>query len=384
MTIVNLLTTGSVMMFVWNVDRPGPGLKRVALGDLLLGAGLLLLVATKVVPDPAIALISYLAQLAGVISLVTGVRAFRGFSPLSTKLISSLSVSYSFAIVFLLYSQNQLTSRVVFASVFMALLSTLLAATMVSRMPEEDRPLYLFMGILFGFHAVTLLIHAAWILSHGGAQPLLLPNSTELSTLFTLNFVTTGCGFGLATASSRRLYRDTRILALHDPLTQLPNRRMLDERLAQARTPAPGSSIALVYLDLNNFKSINDTLGHQAGDEALRIFAGRLRSATRGCGFPARLGGDEFVALLESVPSRGAAFSLMESISDAVTDQMTLDGHVVSMNLSCGVAVYPGDVSCVADLVGAADAAMYRAKVGAQRFQSRPGAVLATHPNPLV
>ncbi len=200
-----------------------------------------------------------------------------------------------------------------------------------------------------------------------------------------MNFVTQGCCFAISIASSRKLYHNTRTLALLDPLTQLANRRMIDERIEKLSRPQSGSEphVALIYFDLDDFKVINDTLGHHAGDEALVIVGDRLRSNSGAHAFPARLGGDEFVMLLEGVRSRGAAFSFMESMVQIIESEMTVSGHKVSLSVSCGMALYPGDVSSVSDLMRAADDSMYQAKRSPRQFDTFPARQFDTYPKPL-
>lgn len=148
--------------------------------------------------------------------------------------------------------------------------------------------------------------------------------------------------------------------ALADPLTGLANRRSFDEELTRAGTwaAATGRPLALVTVDLDHFKSINDTYGHAVGDQALQVVAGALRSVAGPDTVAARLGGDEFVMLMRTGTS--GALRSTEALRDAVAADTTLPGG--PPRLSIGVAVLPDDAATVDDLTKASDAALYDAK----------------------
>ena len=153
-------------------------------------------------------------------------------------------------------------------------------------------------------------------------------------------------------------------LARLDSLTGLPNRNMflgeLDRAIARARRL--GSSFAVSFIDLDRFKVINDTLGHDAGDELLRIMAARLVATLRASDMVGRLGGDEFVVLLEGDASLGALRAATDKLLRAISEPMTVQGCSFVVTGSIGVSVYPGDGADAALLLRHADAAMYLAK----------------------
>ena len=155
-----------------------------------------------------------------------------------------------------------------------------------------------------------------------------------------------------------------RHMALHDVLTGLPNRRLLAETLesALARAQRHGHRLALLFLDLDRFKLVNDTLGHAAGDELLGEVARRLRAAVRQEDLIARLGGDEFTVVLEELQHPDNAAHLARKLIEAVARPMQLCGRELTPSTSVGIAIYPDDARSAADLSKAADAAMYRAK----------------------
>lgn len=155
-------------------------------------------------------------------------------------------------------------------------------------------------------------------------------------------------------------------MAMVDPLTGLPNRRLFRELFEHAQQVARRSqhTMALLFIDLDRFKQINDTLGHPAGDELLRTIAQRLRGVVRGSDIVGRLAGDEFVALLPEVRGHEAVAQTALRIIHAVETPVPLAGHAVVMQVSAsvGVAMYPGDGQSFDELLAQADQAMYRAK----------------------
>ncbi|WP_438749622.1 sensor domain-containing protein [Pararhizobium sp. O133] len=154
-------------------------------------------------------------------------------------------------------------------------------------------------------------------------------------------------------------------MAHHDALTGLPNRVLFDERVANAlqQARASGQWVALAFLDLDNFKLINDTLGHKAGDELLRVVAARMLGCVRKSDMIVRVGGDEFIILLNGLPTEsGVVVSRLEEIRAAIGAPLTLDGRTLQVSCSMGVVCYPDHGQIATELLANADSAMYRAK----------------------
>jgi diguanylate cyclase (GGDEF)-like protein/PAS domain S-box-containing protein len=151
--------------------------------------------------------------------------------------------------------------------------------------------------------------------------------------------------------------------AFHDALTLLPNRALFMDRLehALARTRHTGQPVAVLFLDLDNFKVVNDSLGHKVGDQLLVSMGRRLLNCVRGSDTVARLGGDEFTILIEDVASVQLATGLAERIADALTAPFILEGRDVFLNTSVGIAVSTGDEE-PEEVLRNADLAMYQAK----------------------
>jgi diguanylate cyclase (GGDEF)-like protein len=168
----------------------------------------------------------------------------------------------------------------------------------------------------------------------------------------------------LARANSELEHR-----ALHDALTGLPNRVLFQDRLEQTMrsTRRGDSSMALFLLDLDRFKEVNDTLGHEAGDILLQQVAVRLQNALRESDTIGRLGGDEFAIILPAIDAKGAA-QVAERIHCVLEQPLTLEGHQIDVEASIGIALFPAHGEDSGTLLRHADAAMYEAKRADQGY----------------
>lgn len=165
-------------------------------------------------------------------------------------------------------------------------------------------------------------------------------------------------------SSIKQTQEQLNYLAYHDPLTDLPNRLLFNDRLTHAmeRAARTGSQLAVLFIDLDNFKNVNDSLGHPVGDELLIKVASRLRSLSRKDDTVARLSGDEFVVILENIKDTQDTVSMAQKLIEAFHDQFLVRGHELHVTLSIGISIYPRDGTDVQTLVRNADAALYRAK----------------------
>lgn len=158
-------------------------------------------------------------------------------------------------------------------------------------------------------------------------------------------------------------------LAHHDALTGLPNRRMFEQRLAQVLelSRRSGRSCALLFVDLDDFKAINDTRGHAVGDLVLQAVARTIVGAVRQVDTVARLAGDEFTVLCENVDSEGAALQIVTKLQHAFEPPLDIDGEPLAVRASIGLSLFPRDAQDARTLMASADAAMYRIKQGHKR-----------------
>jgi diguanylate cyclase (GGDEF)-like protein len=161
-------------------------------------------------------------------------------------------------------------------------------------------------------------------------------------------------------------------LALYDHLTGLPNRTLFADRLDRAIGLAKraGNSFSLLYIDLDNFKEVNDRLGHQAGDQLLQMAAERLLRCVRDSDTVSRQGGDEFLALLINCSDANGSILCAQKIVDTLGAPYPIDGKQLRLSATVGIALYPSDATEARSLVRAADNAMYRGKgAGRGRYE---------------
>jgi diguanylate cyclase (GGDEF)-like protein len=161
------------------------------------------------------------------------------------------------------------------------------------------------------------------------------------------------------------------VMAYHDTLTGLPNRLLLQDRLQQALVQAGrnGQLVGVMYLDIDHFKQLNDSLGHHLGDQVLKGFAGRLEGCVRRSDTVARIGGDEFVIVIAAVAEPEGVAEVARKIIDRMKAPLRLPEREVSVATSIGVALYPRDAEDGEMLLKYADLALYEAKrKGRSRF----------------
>jgi diguanylate cyclase (GGDEF)-like protein len=171
---------------------------------------------------------------------------------------------------------------------------------------------------------------------------------------------------GIARDISERKMFEQRLseMATHDFLTGLPNRVLLNDRfnMALALAHRNKNRLAIIAVDLDRFKSVNDTLGHQAGDELLKAIAQRLKNLVRSSDTVARMGGDEFLLLMPELHVAGDATRLIEKIAQAFKEPFIIGGSRLNMSASMGLAIYPDDGEDMDALMRKSDAAMYNIK----------------------
>jgi diguanylate cyclase (GGDEF)-like protein len=170
-----------------------------------------------------------------------------------------------------------------------------------------------------------------------------------------------------------RFYDDLQFQARHDSLTGLPNRTLFNERLETAVRESDnlGQRLAVLYVDLDGFKEINDRISHRAGDAVLKEVARRMQAVLRERDTAARIGGDEFNILVPDIDGAAEATEVANRLIESISNPLTIEGHPLTVTASIGVSLFPADGTDAAELQRHADAAMYRAKsLGNNRVQS--------------
>ncbi len=161
-------------------------------------------------------------------------------------------------------------------------------------------------------------------------------------------------------------------LAHHDTLTQLPNRLMMMDRLEHMLAAAKrhAKMVGVLFIDLDNFKTVNDSLGHHAGDELLKRVAGRIQSCLRAADMVARLGGDEFLVVVSDLALAEDVLPVAEKLLSTIAESFSIEGHILTVSPSIGISIFPRDGNDRDALIKNADAAMYLAKEsGRNNFQ---------------
>ena len=227
------------------------------------------------------------------------------------------------------------------------------------------------MGVFFILRAIALLTISP---IDNIFTPTLMQTAVFLGQLIEGILLT----FGLIIMVNQRLYMDLmkniderkkveqklEEMATHDYLTGLPNRALLTDRfiVAVALAKRNKSGLAIMSLDLDRFKSINDSLGHEAGDKVLKIVGGRLAKMIRASDTVARMGGDEFILVMPETRQGKDAGTVAQKILDSFKEPLSVDGHKLNVSTSIGIAIYPEDADDMETLMKKSDIALYYSK----------------------
>jgi diguanylate cyclase (GGDEF)-like protein len=363
MTVISVFIASLATLFAGRINSTVAGMRLFALGLLALCAGSALALTATVAPARATVIAGMVFRIGGMTSVLQGVRQFRGFPVL--RRFSVAAIASGFLVVFLVFGSDNFGMRVAATSFALAVGSADASRCMLWRVPARYRLLYWPTGFAFAFASAYLIARTLAALSGWyGVSPSsqAVPIEMAASVCAVITFV--GCAFGMLLASNMRLKEEAETLALFDSLTNLPNRRLLLDRLlaAEHRAITSGRKLGVIYLDLDGFKLINDTLGHDVGDNFLRdvstVMQGML--GPRDC--LARVGGDEFVVLVEDLENRSDLANLAERLNSAVKSEPLSGMFSQPMRASCGVAVFPDDGHSAQEVMREADLAMYHAK----------------------
>ena len=226
-------------------------------------------------------------------------------------------------------------------------------------------------GASLAIFLAAIIVMGVAVVSYGGINSATTPRDVFALQISMLTMALGG--LFVSAALTERRYSEMRLdmLANHDPLTGLPNRSYFQDFLghALARAQREKSQVSLLFIDLDRFKHINDSQGHEVGDQVLRIVANRLDEQLRTDDFVARLGGDEFAVILNHPPASRAASRVARKLNQALVESFKLGQRRYAIGASIGISVYPDDALDANTLLRQADLAMYQAKQRRSGFE---------------
>jgi diguanylate cyclase (GGDEF)-like protein len=371
MTLVTVLTVTAATLIAWRSNPRVAGMRLFSLGLLSVSLGCLIGIARLVVSGDGIIIACNVFMFGGMIAVIQGIREFRGFAPLPRMLVVTLTTVVSIVYLYWIVVQNSFGARVGVISCGFGLLAIDAAASMFREVAAKDRRIYWPAGFAFTFAAVYMALRAGGALSGFYGANFLSPVPIELAATICASVAFIICAFGMLLASNAQLSFEAQRIALFDPLTNLPNRRLFLDRLLNAEETALATDglVGIIYLDLDGFKLINDTLGHAAGDDLLGNVSAAMKGVLRSGDCLARVGGDEFVVLVEQLGSRDDLTVLAERLKEAVAEEPVPGDFAAPMRISCGIAVFPEDGRSAHDVMREADLAMYREKRRNRRLE---------------
>ncbi len=363
MTLLTVLMSCLATLFAWRTNRTVAGMQWFAVGLLSMGVGSCLGMGASVLDGYALMVASSAFRLAGLMMVIQGLRLFRGFPTWSTIALAAYFGIVSAVFLWAVFWRDNSTLGTGVFSGGMGLLCADAAFSLFRRLSDADRLTHRATGSFFGFVSVFLLLRAVTDVSAPVRSGHVSWVPAEIGATIAADLAFIGCAFGMMLASNARLRLVAARSALFDALTGLPNRRFFEDRLLQAeqRTLLANGKLGVIYIDLDGFKLVNDTYGHDAGDELLRKISSAMSRVLRPDDCLARVGGDEFVVLVESIEHRARLEKVVERLSGAIAEVPAI-GPGRFTRASYGAAIFPDDGASVQDVMREADAEMYHAK----------------------
>lgn len=366
-----VLSSSLVLLLIWLVNRQMPGVFMWLLSScLMLGSVITNLASTLIqFPSGMGAFVSNCLSLTGALLIVEGALRFRGLnSPLLWRMLLALIPLF---VVLSWVNRFDAPARYLVHDTIMLITSLSTASILLWRVIDiEEFRVHLMaaMGNLLMALVTGGRAFAALFYSNSVAEGLLSAGTQWYlfaSILFYMMWT-----FGLSVACYARSRREVMQLAREDDLTGLPNRRSLDERLLMALADARRNQqeFAVIMMDVNGFKRVNDELGHRAGDELLIELAVRLRHALREVDYAGRLGGDEFLVIVRGSAATRGISTMIERLHNFLEGAMDLRDGRVDVKISMGVAEWQKDSDTIDGLLRAADARMYQQKNAQERL----------------
>lgn len=364
------LSSTLVLALIWYINREMPGVLLWLISNcLMLASGTINLFSAIQLLSPAMgAFLSNCCSLAGGLLIVEGALRFRGWhSEQRWRIFIGLIALF---VMMSWINRLDAPARYLFhdsATMLFSLATAIILLWRLRDIEEFAANLMAATGNLLMLLAAGGRAVAAVFYSDAVVDGLLSIASQWYffaAILFYMNWT-----LGLSVACYARSRREVMQLAREDDLTGLPNRRSLDERLALAVADARRSNeaFAVVMMDVNGFKRVNDELGHRAGDQLLMELASRLKSALREVDYAGRLGGDEFLVIIRGAHAFKSMGVLMERLRGYLEGTMALHDGYVDVRISMGAAAWLTDADTIDGLLRVADARMYQQKNAMQR-----------------
>lgn len=365
MFITQGFTSFLVMYLIWRINRNLPGVQFWMYGTLLniLSSVSMLLNAQFGWAEGWGPFVSNSISLPANLLVMEGSLRFMGYS--SRRRWNALLLLIPVFIIGSWINRLDPASRYIFHDSFTMTFSLVSAAVLLwGARSREERTANLLASVS-GF-LLTLTIGWRWLLAITGNHQIMQGVESPATQWYLFGGVTTHVAwiFGLSVACYYRSRIQVLQLAREDALTGLPNRRSIDELLGQSLIDQRRSKerFAVIMIDINDFKQVNDNFGHSAGDFLLREVADRLQSAIRESDFAGRLGGDEFVVLARYIDTAQSLEQFIDRIRSHLNGPLTMPSGVYHVEVSVGAALCPDDGATADQLLGAADTRMYRDK----------------------
>lgn len=363
---ISLAITSFVVMFlIWRINRDMPGVLCWMVATLLnIGSALAsLLNALYGWADGWGPFVSNSISLVANMLVLEGALQFRGYDP-GRRWRFLLALIPLFLVISWIYRQDAV-ARNVFHDTFSMMFQVSAGVVLLWRTANRGEWQA---NLLAGLACVLIGLTIGWRLALAlGGNSLASQGADSQAAQW---YIFAGANFhvawtfGLSVACYFRSRQQVMAMAREDPLTRLPNRRWLDEKLADTliETQRSGEKFAVIMLDVNDFKRVNDQYGHSAGDKVLTELAARLAEVVRDADFAGRLGGDEFVILARQIETDDMLAQLTDRLRYQLNGPMLLGNKDIDIRISIGTATFPADGDSADVLLGRADSRMYRDK----------------------
>ncbi|MFO7550801.1 MAG: GGDEF domain-containing protein [Haliea sp.] len=354
-----------IMLVLWRINHSMHGVFQWFLASAASAVGFLVLFpfAERGGVEPYLIFLNNTLSLSAVMLTLEGSLRFRGFHSEQRWKLAFVLVPLFALLAWM--NRDDIVHRYLWHDPLAAAGLLAVAVVMVWRTGRDEFRIYQ-LSALF-----AALLGLAFAFRWWSSLQVLLDPARDLDLARAVLFVGTslylmGWTFSITVACYFREHRHTLQLASEDVLTRLPNRRSIDETLRRTleRARRHNETFAVVMMDLNRFKRVNDELGHQAGDALLVEVARRLRGFLREADYAGRLGGDEFLLIVHGIDNRASAERVAERLRGALDGPAILGAETVSVAIAVGVAIWPDDGDSVDALLTAADRYMYADKPG--------------------